>query len=225
VVKKLPLKNSAFTLIELIFAIVVIALSVMSLPMMKQIVSSGMEKNLAQEAIFTAISEMNLATTYAWDESSLLDSNVTGNVDKLSRVVNTNNECNNSGRLDDASVPIMSRVGHINRRCLNDLTIPLYPANTNSCPDCNLSLNTVVHGNRSTFEVGGGTSVSGYKIAYKSKLDVERCDGNCVDFGDPNNINMKEITVTIQNDKNETITILRTYSANIGEVSYHRRSL
>lgn len=49
------LKNG-FTMIELIFAIVVIAISVMSLPTMIQATSSGVEKNLeAQEAIFKAV--------------------------------------------------------------------------------------------------------------------------------------------------------------------------
>lgn len=49
------LKN-AFTMIELIFAIIVIAISVVSLPTMIQATSSGVEKNLeAQEAIFKAI--------------------------------------------------------------------------------------------------------------------------------------------------------------------------
>ncbi len=46
----------AFTLIELIFAIVIIAISVISLPMMTQVTSSGVAGNLeTQEAIFKAI--------------------------------------------------------------------------------------------------------------------------------------------------------------------------
>ncbi len=220
-VRKYPLKKSAFTLIELIFAIVVIAISVMSLPMMNQVISSGMEKNLAQEAIFTAISEINIATTYVWDETSLIDSNLSGSVDELSRVVYTTVDCTDSGFVDAMGIPIMRRSGHVNRRCLDDITTPAYPINATDCVD---SLNAAKHPYTTVFETGG-TSASGYKIAYKSKLDVERCEGTCVDFGDANNINMKQITVTIKNDDNETVTLLRTYSANIGEVAYHRRPL
>lgn len=46
----------AFTLIELIFAIVIIGISFMSVPMMIQVTSTGVAKNLeTQEAIFKAI--------------------------------------------------------------------------------------------------------------------------------------------------------------------------
>jgi len=46
----------AFTLIELIFAIVIIGISFMSVPMMIQATSTGVSKNLeVQEAIFKAI--------------------------------------------------------------------------------------------------------------------------------------------------------------------------
>ena len=48
--------RQAFTLIELIFAIVIIAISVVSLPMMTQATSSGVFSNLeTQEAILKAI--------------------------------------------------------------------------------------------------------------------------------------------------------------------------
>jgi len=46
----------AFTMIELIFAIVIIAITVVSMPMMTQVTSSGASKNLElQEAIYKAI--------------------------------------------------------------------------------------------------------------------------------------------------------------------------
>jgi len=48
--------HKGFTLIELIFAIVIIAISVVSLPTMVQVTSSGVGKNIeTQEAIFKAI--------------------------------------------------------------------------------------------------------------------------------------------------------------------------
>ncbi|NOR57288.1 MAG: hypothetical protein GQ474_02070, partial [Sulfurimonas sp.] len=73
---------------------------------------------------------------------------------------------------------------------------------------------------------GAMTSAQGYKIEYESQLVVTRCDGACVDFGAANNVNMKEIQVTLRNASDaEVVTILRTYSANIGEVAYHRKAL
>lgn len=62
--------TKAFTLIELIFAIVVIAISVVSLPRMIQVTSSSVVSNLeTQEAIFKAI----VLTKSAVGENSFAD--------------------------------------------------------------------------------------------------------------------------------------------------------
>ena len=217
------LKKSAFTLIELIFAIVVIAISIVSLPMMTQVTSKAIEGNLAQEAIFSAVAEINVATTYTWDENSLLDLDSNASVDELSRVINNAGQCTDSGFDDSNNDDIMRRTGHVNRRCLNNLASTFYGAT--SFVD---SLEASEHVYILTVEGSAATtSATGYKKEYESRLDVERCDsGNCVDFGTANNINMKEIEVTIR-DRTTTneVTTLRAYSANIGEVAYHKRIL
>ena len=64
-------RRAAFTLIELIFAIVIIAISVISLPMMSQTVSEGIDANIVQEAIFASATELNEAVTAHWDENSI----------------------------------------------------------------------------------------------------------------------------------------------------------
>ncbi|MFT5836306.1 MAG: prepilin-type N-terminal cleavage/methylation domain-containing protein [Sulfurimonas sp.] len=213
----------AFTLIELIFAIVIIGISVMSLPMLTQVTSSAIEKNLVQEAIFASSAEINLATTYIWDENSLIDDddvNATG--DDLSRVLNIDNNCNGSGAFD-GTVEIQRRVGHVNRRCLdNNLTVRY--ANFDYVD----SLEAAEHSYSEIFT--DSTGASGYKQEYDSLLEVESCDsGNCVDFGlENNNTNLKEITVTIREKDdvtNTAITLLRAYSANIGEVAYENEVL
>ncbi|WP_373003914.1 Tfp pilus assembly protein FimT/FimU [Sulfurimonas sp.] len=216
--RKRTLHRLAFTLIELIFAIVIIAVSVMSLPMMTQVTSSGMEKNLVQEAIFASVAEINLATTYVWDERSLLSSDA----DDLSKVVPT------TGAADDCNAS-RKRPGHINRICIEDITT--IPGLFTGTIDENSSSLEVAGLNSYKDIYTGTTEASGYKLSnYKSKLDVTRCGaiygGNCQDFGlEADNINLKEITVTVQNDKNETVMLLRTYSANIGEVAYESEPL
>ncbi len=224
----------AFTLIELIFAIVIIAISVISLPMVSQVTTSSMENSLTQEAIFASVSEINVATTYVWDENSLLDTNLSSaaGVTELSRVVSTagtTGNCANSGQVDAANVPIIRRTGHINRRCLNDLIVTPYSTVAVDCVD---SLNASEHAYASILEnnnTADDTSSTGYKKEYESELIVERCDGGCVDFGDANNVNMKEITVTVQDITDPAnpifLTRLRTYSANIGEVAYNNRDI
>ena len=213
----------AFTMIELIFAIVIIAISVMSLPMITQVTSSAIEKNLAQEAVFSAVAEINIATTYTWDENSLLDFDSNASIDELSRVINNNGtQCSDSGIDDSNGDDIMRRSGHVHRKCLNELSSLLY-AGTDYVDSLEASAhdyNLTVEGTAST------TSASGYKKEYESRLEVERCGtGNCIEFGSAG-ADMKEIKVTIRDKSTtETVTILRAYGANIGEVSYHKRTL
>ncbi len=206
----------AFTMIELIFAIVIIAISIMSLPMMTQVTSSAMEKNLVQEAIFASVAEINLATTYVWDENSLIDANDSSTAENdLSRVLNLTATCIPTG-ITVRGVEIIKKTGHVNRRCINNNLTARYTGT-----DYLYALEASKHPS-STIYIGDSTSSEGYKQNYNSVLDVENCDSaNCIDFGlEANNIDLKEITVTVQNDNNETVTLLRTYSANIGEVAY-----
>ncbi len=196
----------AFTMIELIFAIVVIAISVMSLPMMNQVISSGIEKNLVQEAIFAASAEINEATTYRWDDTSMDDVNLS----EYSRVVNISGDCNATTKL---------RPGHINRRCINNTLINTLSASSSYS----------VHGHPSTpifIDSSGGagstTTAQGYKQDYNSTAVVS----TPASFGqaaDNPNANMKEVKVTITNaDTNKTVTVLTAYVANIGELDYYK---
>lgn len=217
------LHRSAFTMIELIFAIVIIAVSVMSLPMVNQVTSSGIERNLVQEAIFASVAEINMATTYIWDENSLIDAddvNATG--EDLSRVINIDGSCAPTGEVENG-IAVLRRNGHVNRRCLdNNLTVRY--ADTDYLD----ALEAAEHPFEPIFTAG--TGASGYKQEYDSLLNIENCDsGNCIKFGlEANNINLKEITVTIREKDdatNETVTLLRAYSANIGEVAYESEPL
>ena len=208
VIPKNKLYRSAFTMVELIFAIIIIAISVMSLPMMKQVTATAMEKGIVQEAIFASVAEINFASTYAWDENSFLDAAA----NDLSKVVSEGN-CTLSGG-------ITKRLGHISRRCLDDLSAGLYTGIIDI--DSN-SLEVAEHSSQTIYDTGGATEASGYKQNYNSQLDVIHCaTGNCEKFGEENNnFNLKEIRVTVTNsDTNEVVTLLRTYCANVGEVTY-----
>ena len=218
-------KRYAFTLIELIFAIVVIAISVISLPMMTQVTSKGIETNLVQEAIFASVAEINMATTYIWDENSFIDDNESSsNTNDLSRVLwtGTTNDCN--GPFGG----IQRRGGHINRRCIDNPATRIYTGvNYLNALEAAEGAN---QGYKSIYDVAD-THASGYKDLYTSKLDVVLCKPatNCPDrFGDnsnDSNFNLKRITVTVKNSNGDVVTSLTTFSANIGEVPYARRSL
>jgi len=205
-VKKIFNKN-AFTMIELIFAIVIIAISVISLPMMAQVISRGIEGNLVQEAIFAGSAQLNEATTYTWDERSSDDLNIS----ELARIVNTN----------ASGCP---RAGIINRQCLTNLAIrPLDASVFNGS-----SIDSITYVNEPIYL--GATSATSYKTDYNSTLTVSRCDGGaCIKFGDEaanNNPNLKQLEYTvIHPDDDKVVVRLRAYSANIGELIPKGRTL
>ena len=199
--------RTAFTLIELVFAIVIIAISVISLPMMNQVVSKGVDSSLKQEAIFAAATELNEAVTAHWDENSLEATML----DSYAKVIETG-DCSN----DVNSSRYRLRAGHINqplhRRCLDDNTTGPLDAALAGVFD----LNDMAHGSASILTGTGGEK--GYKDSYNSVLTVTRP----ANFAGANNNNIKMITSTIS-DSDGTLALLRTYSANIGEVDYYKR--
>jgi len=203
-------RRSAFTLIELIFAIVIIAISIMSLPLMTQATSRGMEGNIVQEAIFAASTELNQAVAANWDENSLLD----GGANSLARVVPRNTGiCNAATRL---------KPGHINqplhRRCLNVETTAVSNASATAVD----ALNDYAGANAMS---NAATSQSGYKFTYTTTIAVfhNSVTANSVIFDGVARNDMKRISVTVSN-AGTTITTLNTYSANIGEVDYYKRT-
>lgn len=197
-------KRSAFTLIELIFAIVVIGISVISLPMMSQTTTKGLDANLVQEAIFGASAELNGAITAHWDEHSLNDDK-----NALARVIDVN----------DTSCINSRKVGHIvqpfHRRCLDDSSID--PLNGTSDDEI-FALEDMQHDATDVFD--SASSATGYKKSYQSKVEVT----HSADFNGSND-EIKEIMLTITDADAKTITLLRSYSMNLGEVDYYKKRM
>ncbi len=206
-------RRSAFTLIELIFAIVIIAISVISLPMMSQTVSEGIDANIVQEAIFASATELNGVVTAHWDENSI----ESGMPDSSARVIETViNMCNN----DNNSSTFRQMPGHINqplhRRCLDANTTVTTPSNASATAVDSLD----------DWELGdknitiGTSGAEGYKETYQSNVIVSPN----ANFNGANNANIKSIVSTVKDEDGTTIAVLRTYSANIGEVDYYKRN-
>jgi len=206
--------RSAFTLIELIFAIVIIAISVISLPMMTQTVSRGTDANILQEAIFAAATELNEVVTAHWDENSI----ETGMPDSTARVIETRiNMCENNA----SRSTFRQMNGHVNqplhRRCLDDNSTVRSPDDASGTTTLVIDLNNMAHKAQKIF-INATPSQTGYKRSYSSTVKVARP----ANFNGKNN-NIKVISSTITSD-GKTIATLRTYSSNIGEVDYYKRS-
>lgn len=203
--------RKAFTLIELVFAIVIIAISVVSLPMMTQTTSKGIEGNIVQEAIFAAVAIMNDSSSYYWDHSSLEDYNAT----QRAAVINTGaGDCIAAGATN-------KRIGQISRVCLqNNATTPLYAYSTDS-----IDYVTQVYNN--TPILVGAASAASYKNSYSMTATVNHCyAGTCIQFGkEANNPDLKEMQIAVtKTGEAKNRVILRTYSANIGEPKIESRT-
>ena len=196
-------KSTAFTLIELIFAIVVISITVISLPVMNQVLTKGMESNLVQEAIFAAATELNEVTTAHWDDNSL----EAGSPYSLARVIDISGDCNSDRQ----------RPGHINqplhRRCLDASATGL--ATTDVTEVTSLE---DMNGTKDVFISNTTDKQSVYKTDYNATVTV----ASSPTFNGVANTYMKKISVAIKNGTT-TITTLTTYSANIGEVDYYKK--
>ena len=192
-------RKSAFTMIELIFAIVIIAISVMSLPMVTQVTQRGIENSILQEAVFAASAELMGATAGYWDENSMQDSADS----HLSRVIDITGDC-------IANL----RPGHIaqqyHRRCLNNTGTGA----NNAAGGVVWDLDNAEHGDADMF-TDTITDATGYKETYQSNIDVSPAADN----------NIKIITATIKDSDGDEVVVLRSQSANIGEVDYFKRML
>jgi len=193
------LVRKAFTMIELIFAIVVISIVVLAIPTLIQVSSKNVENSLVQEAIFAASAELMGASSVYWDENSMHDENVS----ILSRVIDVDGDCDSITRL---------RPGHINqpfhRRCLDDNSIGV------SSGVHTYDLDSLVHSSQSIF-LGYVADASGYKKNYNNDLNITMADNN-----------IKIVTVTITNpDDGSIVTKLKMQATNIGEAQPYKKMM
>jgi len=203
--KAKKLSRTAFTLIELIFAIVIISIAVASLPMMILVNNKSMEDSMVQEAIFAASAELMNASVGYWDANSMADYNVSN----LSRVIDIGSTCENN----TSSPRYRLRPGHIaqafHRRCLDDsISITAANESNNIYPNLNNAEHT-----KSDMFLSLDLNASGYKDKYKSSLSIVQVN------------DVKHIQIEVSNSKEEVITILKMQSANIGEIDYYKRKL
>jgi len=202
--RKTALSRAAFTMIELIFAIVVVSIAVISLPMMIQTTSRGIEQSLVQEAIFAASAELIGATSYYWDANSMANSTTS----RLSRAIDLNGDCES----DTLSQRHRLRPGHISqpyhRRCLdeNATVIPAADGFSNIFPNLNNAEHTGI-----LMFTDTTTDEKGYKESYYSDVNVTRTN------------EIKEIVITVKNSDGDAVVSLNTYSANLGEIDYYKR--
>lgn len=190
--------RSAFTMIELIFAIVIISITVVSLPMMTQATSRSIDNNFVQEAIFASGAEVMQAFSFRWDQNSA-ENNTTG---ELSKVINTAADCDATSK----------RPGHITRSCYSNLANPNSSIVANAAGGVVENLNDAAAGGANVF-----TSIDGNGYGYKKNYKVTTVVSHPANFNGANN-NLKRVQATVTDPVSKTSVVLEAFSANIGEV-------
>ena len=224
-------KHSAFSMIELVFAIVIIGVSMLTIPMLMRVDATNQEDSLLQEGIMLTSTKVSQVLTYPWDANSspggglmtmtqALETGILGAADLTARQAPPNGNF---------------RIGHFTqklRRRLTPVTAPRTAGAIGAAFDGSISgFNT---NSENIAAVDGQYS---YKKQWRLDTVVTYVEDNAtytntnvaLDFPDvgvagPTNIKMVEVTATdvTPNSAGDTI-VLRSYSSNIGEAEFYKR--
>ena len=210
--------RKAASMIELVVAIVVMSIAVMTLPMMLEQTQKNNEFTLQQEILLAARTKLGDTLTYRWDENSLSNDRIV--------VLQTNG--------DSELSPVAGttrRVGHVRadkRRKFNldnNATLPpLTPdANIDDLDDFNGDSVTLT-GTAADLDYRFTTFTMSTTVAYVAD-DANYSDTNINFVFDTtptiNSSNIKMLTLNITGATNPFT--LRAYSSNIGESEFLRR--
>jgi len=195
-------------MIELIFAIVLIALVVAAVPQIMTRNVETVEGNRAQEAVFLASAAAKRILTYRWDANSK-DTNVSSDLD-YAKILDLDAAGSTRVTINTVQQPI--RVGNIreekHRRFHSTITMP---AGANF--DGSVSLASLQGANALKFDYNMTVSV-GFATTF----------GSTGNFTSPfTNTKMAEIKI-LNVDTGNLDVMMRVYAFNIGETDYAKRT-
>jgi hypothetical protein len=208
-------------MIELIFAIVVIAIALLSVPLMIETNNRALERSLAQEAVFLASSVLSVATTEAWDTMSIVD---TGESDVYvaSKILDVNDADSGSSY---ARATINGEISNIRIGGLREDKHRQF-FDYNSSKAASEQPKPVGDADFDPTIDDSVASIAGYKSAYGVSGRRVYVDDATDVFTTPaaglavSNLKMTEISIS---DDDGEVAKLRAYTANIGEADYAKR--
>ena len=228
----------AFTMIELIFALVIMGVVFITLPLILLRNANSLEDNLIQESIFLTSTKLNQLLTFQWDNSS---SAAGMSVVSTSDVINVTSATPGLGRVGNSDF----RVGHFresNRRRMTPVSAQR-AAGANGLEGAIFDDVDDFNGLTNVELISGATSQAGYKKAYRADVNVSYVNdnnflngtsynSNAIDFvfgtaGVAGTSNLKMVEVSIDQNNSTgwtTVLLLRAYVANIGETDFYSRT-
>lgn len=234
----MKLRNGA-SMIELVIAIVIIGIAMMTLPMMLTRVQSNNEFAMQQEAILMARTQLGDILTYPWDEKSTDSSLNVGVLDTQGDSHFNRNPDNNSTR----------RIGHVKadkRRKFFTNEVNASVANTFGQPDggaifpddiddfdTNTSVKVLTNSTDTNATLGYKVSDSNMTISikylddtttYNTTNGIATIDINTSAATPIGTTNIKMIEVSLKNSLLDGNMTLRAFSSNIGANQLLRRT-
>lgn len=243
--------RSAFTLIELIFAIVVMSIVMLSFPSIMQVDTDARERAFAQEAALAASAKMAQILTYQWDENSTDWNDLAENIQTSARLLDgTNFSTTVFDRV--AGTQLRQNGGH--RQFFAAARNPTQIGVNDSTLIIGIDEQNLSFGEHSGFDDPTNYAITtgyGYKRNYQMAVDILRIDdaasrGGVADvsynlnaltgddgfvFGQneptgipaAGNTNLRAVVVSIQDENGRLLTRLFSYAANIGEYQAYSR--
>ncbi len=226
------MRRSGFSLVELVLAIIIIAISLMSIPMLIGESSKSNEYSLIQESVMAARTKLGNILTFDWDNNSTVK-NSSGTISAVV-VVETQGDID----LNKTSSTSNYRRGHVHdvQRRRFDINNTRMAANIGT--DANATINDIddFNGTISTVALTGGSGVAGdFDYLNSSELNISTrvyfvsdvADYNQTtinfDFNASNHIahttNLKMIELSVKSAYSSDPFILRAFSANIGGIA------
>lgn len=229
------MKKSAFTLIELIFTILILGFIATAMPMIMVTDIDAREDGLVQEAIYAATAKMSQILSYKWDEANNEDNaTISG-----AKVLDIPASADTDGNFSRVGVTKF-RVGHFQetgrRSMYNNINATNASALGNDANDAGVSDD--IDDQVNTNLVSGAASAEGYKEAYDINVTSSyiidnsasiagylNSEQNGFEFDRPtaSPTNIKRILVNVTDANNQILFTLTTYSCNIGESSVASR--
>ncbi len=232
------MKRSGFSLVELVFAIIIIAISLMSVPMLIGESQKSNQYSFIQESVMAARTKIGNILTFPWDQNSTRYEGTTQTITAVV-VVETNGDADLSKVTGS-----LYRFGHV-----NDIMRRHYDINNSIWADSIAGESNITNiggfdGSSTTVTLTGGAGVKGdFDYLDKNDLNITThvyfVDDNLstpqsyrtsktINFvfnpttkrqDAPSSSNLKMVELSVESAYSDTPFILRAFSSNIGGIA------
>ncbi len=190
------MKKNAFTLVELIFSIVIIAIVFTAVPKLMFVTTKTMEVSIKEDGLFSAIALMGNIIRLPWDENTVLSQ---GKI--LDTAANTCTDYRAGGFTGS-------------RNCLN--------SSDSATPKAGFGSTGSEYGDIDDYDVYS-TSTSSGRVQYNLDVEVNYADSALNPSGATDEL--KEVKVSVSSSgKTELCSSFFYYSANLGHIQINKRA-